>query len=521
MHNLLKIVSFLALAGISWAQTCVQNTNCFNGACEAYDFCACGSGYSNSDNCLAATSYCPGQWANVSQLTTANYPTLDTTYSGVRQGNLKIRVTSPLVNGREATFLYLADPVLYPGCALGNWTKSFLDTPDCAEQYDLDLSWVDAVNCGFVEDLSEAGFASYTNNLFVKHKDMISNFRGTPVYRDTIHTFPVVIKFKTSVTVDTALNVFAPVNLLAAITRQTYDPVTSSGVIEFTTSLQWPFELSAATLNGVPVQLNVTLGSNAISCPATAGAACDQLYTLSVTPDQACSLSGNYQLSFTVVCRGSPADCPLDTATASATVTGVVNSENFCAGLSLNIGLSGSLAVYGDNAFAVDKNDFLHGQVAYFQATLSTDNTATIVDSAIVEVRITDGTTSKYLRSSSAPTASGLSVGLADMDAASTASQPAFQLTPNNDVFTVPVDGQVQFTVFATIDVSYTGNLKKRFVMKRQIQPGSQNAETNALVLVAGPASASGSAASSQESSDVLAPASSSTLVPFLALALF
>jgi hypothetical protein len=442
-------------------------------------------------------------------------------YSGVRQGNLKIRVTSPLVNGRESTFLYLADPVLYPGCALGNWSKSFLDTPACAEQYDLDLSWVDAVNCGFVEDLTTPGFASYTNNLFVKHKDLISTFRGTPVYRDTIHTFPVVIKFKTSVTVDTALNVFAPVNLLAAITRQTYDPVTSSGVIEFTTSLQWPFELSAATLNGVPVQLNVTLGASALSCPATNGAPCDQLYTLSVTPDQACSLSGNYQLSFTVVCRGSPADCPLDAATASATVTGVVNSENFCAGLDLNIGLTGSLAVYADNAFATDKNDFLHGQVAYFQATLSTDNTATIIDSAIVEIRIDDGTTSKYLRSASAPTANGVSVGLADMVAASTPSQPAFQLTPNNDVFTVPVDSQVQFTVYAVIDVSYTGNLKKRFVMKRQVQPGSQNAETNALVLVAGPTSGSASSLSGSSDVEVFAPSSSSSLVPFLALALF
>jgi len=425
MHNLVKILSFLALAGISWAQ-CTQGTNCFSGICQAYDFCACGSGYSNSDNCLAATSFCPGQWANVSQLTTDNYPTLDTVYSGVRSGNLKIRLTSPLVNGRESTFLYLSDPVLYPGCSLGNWSKSFLDTPDCAEQYDLNVPWVDAVNCGFVEDLTTPGFAIYRNNMFVQHRDMISNFRGTPVYRDTIHTFPILIRFKTSVTVDTALNIFPPVNLLAAITRQTYDPVSSTGVIEFTTSLQWPFELSAATLNGSPVQLNVTLGGSALSCPATAGAPCDQLYTLTVTPDQACSLSGNYVLLFTIVCRGSPADCPLDAATAPVTITGVVNSENFCAGLDIDIGLTGSLEVYADNAFANLKNDFLHGQVAYFQATLSTANTATIVDSAIVEIRISDGTTSKYLRQASLSTLSGTSVSLADMVESSTPSQPAF-----------------------------------------------------------------------------------------------
>lgn len=418
-------------------------------------------------------------------LTTDNYPTLDTVSSRVQSGNLKIRLVSPLVNKRVSTYAYLANADNFPSCSFGNWTKAILDAPLCAEEYLLDMQWVEAVNCGFTVDRSTPGFTVYRNNLFLKHRDEVSNFRGTPIYRDTTHTLPIEIKFKTSIQVSTGLNIFAPINLLAAITRQTYDPITGTGLIEFTTSLQWPFELSSATLNGVPVSLDVSLAATTGSCSSTNGAGCQQRYTLTVTPQESCSLSGTYELGFAILCRGSPNDCPLDASTAVANITGLVTSENFCAALSLDIGLTGVLDVYAEPILRIRKSSFLHGQFAYFQATLSTDGTATIVSSEISEVRVDDGTTSKFLRFGSSLTSAGVSVGLASMIAVSTPSQPAFQLMPNNEVFTVPEDGISQFTVAAVVDVTYSGNVKKRVVLKRQVQPGVQGAEASALVTVA------------------------------------
>lgn len=445
-------------------------------------------------------------------LTTDNYPTLDTASSRVQLGNLKIRLLSPLVNKRVSTYAYLSNAESFPSCSYGNWTKAILDTPLCAEEYLLDMPWIEAVNCGFTVDRSTAGFTVYRNNLFVKHRDEVSNFRGTPIYRDTIHTLPIEIKFKTSIQVSTALNVFAPINLLAAITRQTFDPVAGTGTIEFTTSLQWPFELSNATLNGVPVLLDVSLAAATTSCSSTNGAGCQQRYTLTVTPQNSCTLSGTYELGFTILCRGSPTQCPLDASTAIATITGLVTAENFCAALSLDIGLTGVLNVYADPILRIEKSNFLHGQFAYFQATLSTDGTATIVGSEVVEVRVDAGTSSKFLRFGSSLTPDGVSVGLSDMFAVSTPSQPAFQLVPNNDVFVVPVDGISPFTVVAVVDVRYSGDVKKRVLLKRQVQPGVQGAEASAVVTVAAETSLL------TNTTEIAPTASASSLASWLAL---
>ena len=444
----MRVLSFLALAGFTFGQSCVQNSTCFSGICQSFDFCACASGVTGLD-CSVVSSVCPGQWANVSQLATDNYPTLDTTYSGVRQGNLKIRLTSPLVSNRLSSVVYLADPLLYPACAFGNWSKSIL-SGSCSEEYDLDMAWTTAVDCGFVLDNGTPGFQIYRNNIYVKHHDLVSVFRGTPVYRETIHTFPVELKFKTRVEVSTSVSIFAPVNLLAAITRQTYDIPSQTGILEFTTSLQWPFELSGASINGIPVQLSANLSSVDVACSQTVGEACTQRYTLSIDPGVACELTGDYALVFTLICRGDQTLFPLDPQTVAANVAGSVNSENFCTGLAIDIGLTGSLSVYGDAAYSLPKTAYLAGQVAYFRAALSTDNTATITSSTISEVRINDGTTTKYLRQNGNNVADGTSVGLADVSA-SPANAPAFSLTPNNNVFVVPVDEQVQYTVTAVI----------------------------------------------------------------------
>lgn len=428
----MKTFSFFILALVATVLGCTQSIDCISGEC-IQDFCACASGIVGSDCNSSSPSLCTQSWHNLSNLLTDNYPVLDTTYSSVSAGSLRLRLTSPLVYNRQSTYVYLADPVAFPECALGNWSKSIVD---CHEQYDFELPWSQAVACGWTEDNSQPGYKIWFNDLFVQHHDLLSVFRGSPVYRDTQHTFHVQLKFRTTVEVSTTLNILAPVNLLAAITRQQFDPESGLGTIEFTTSLQWPFELVNPRMNDQPLNLSISLGATQLNCGATSGNVCNQKYTLHIEPGpEICTLSGPYTLLFDLVCRGSPQDCPLDAA-VTANVTGLVFSENFCAGLDIDIGLTGSMETFADPLMTIPKTSFLSSQQVYFKISLSTDGTGEITDSRITDIKVENGNQTTFVRQDGVPTPAGLAVGAGDVVPA----QPEWRTTRlfNQGTWNVP-----------------------------------------------------------------------------------
>jgi hypothetical protein len=489
-------------------------TTCSSGICDAtsgVDFCACASGMTGSlcDSALPGPE-CDSAWYNISQLSTGNTPKLNGS-SGMSAGYLTVILDTPLVHNRMATSIFLGDEYNYPACQLSAWSKSIVG---CTEQYTLSVTWAVALTCGFVTT-SNPDYTYQRNTIYVHHRDMVSDFRGTPVYRDTVHALPVELKFQTRVAVSSLLAIYAPVNLLAAVTRQSYDFDTGLGQLEFTTSLQWPFFLTSATLNGYPVSLSAVLSSSNISCPNLQDQPCSQLYSLTLTPNQACSLTGDYDLQFTVACRGS-AECPLDTATNSAQVVGSVLSEDFCTPLQIDIGLTGDLKVYETAAFLNQKNAYLQSQTAYFEATLSSSE-ATILASTIYTIRISDGVTTKYLYNQStlaAGTAASLVI-LASPDP----RHPRFRLVPSNDVFAVAVDAETDYTVYAEIDVNYdTGARKRSELVARQARSGNQAAQVNARLGVTGASSPVVSSSLPEEQGDSASLTGLSLLLAVLSL---
>lgn len=501
---MLRLLAFLGLAAACNISTCSS------GLCDAspgVDFCACASGITGSTcNSALPGPECDSAWNNVSQLQTSNAPSLDSS-SGMSGGYLTVVLESPLVNNRLATSIFLGDEYAHPACQLDAWSKAIVG---CTEQYTLTVSWAVALTCGFVSDSTDPEFTYQRNTIYVHHRDLVSEFRGSSVYRDTVHSLPVELKFQTRVEVSALVAIYAPVNLLAAVTRQSFDLETGLGELEFSTSLQWPFVLTGAILNGYPVSLSAVLSSSNLSCPNLQDQPCSQLYTLALTPNQACSLSGDYDLSFTVACRGS-AECPLDSATNSAQLIGTVLSENFCTPLQVDIGLTGDLKVYESGAFLNQKNAYLQSQTAYFEATLSSAE-ANILASTIYTIRISDGVTTKYLYNQST-LADGAAAALTLL-ASPDPRHPRFSLVPSNDVFSVAVDAEVDFTIYAEIDVNFDSGSRKRMLFARQ-QPrsGSQPAEVNARLGITG--------SSSPTANPPPEIASASTVSLFLAVTLF
>merc|ERR1711972_1262907 len=217
----------------------------------------------------------------------------------------------------------------------------------------------------------------------------------------------------------TEINVFSSVNLLAAITLQAYDPVSGTGALEYTTSLQYPFKLSDVINLIVPSPLIANYSLTDVNCPDTQGAPCTQKIRLVLIPGSACKLNGDYNLTTSIICRGDQAACPLDANTNTALIASKVVSEDFCQIVRFDIDLNGALDVYQDATYTTRKTAFLPTQTAYFLAAVWSTK-ATIVSSTITDVSydLPDGTSRSLLGAG---------------DATALGSANSFQLNPKNE----------------------------------------------------------------------------------------
>jgi hypothetical protein len=204
--------------------------------------------------------------------------------------------------------------------------------------------------------------------LVVREREEAADFRGTAIYRHITHAFPLKIKLKNTVTVDDDVNIFAPVNVLAALTESTIVPVANDPTkvsVKFVilTQVQAPFYLrqvdtSAADFgpeadSNNPADLTITPAGNpakfavpntvsishtrASNCQAehTSGLAdfqaglqlCDQTFTitfeLSIVDAQGadinCEADGLYKLFTRARCRDELNTNYFDTLNAGGT----------------------------------------------------------------------------------------------------------------------------------------------------------------------------------------------------------
>jgi len=241
-----------------------------------------------------------------------------------------------------------------------DWTKSAVS---CTEYNKFEKTWTslikadataaDAANAGFDEGTSfttgtDAGKTVYNSYLIAREKEIAANFRGTDVYRYMTSSFPLAVKLQETITVSDTVNVFAPVNVLAAITEYEILPTSATTVsvkIVIRTQTQAPFFLRtqdsatpwpAAFVYGTDFEIIPTGTSFAVptgaetpvlahsydavndGCSADYASAnlddfndglvlCDQYWTitfaLDTSQDQNCELDGEYKLNVRARCR--------------------------------------------------------------------------------------------------------------------------------------------------------------------------------------------------------------------------
>jgi hypothetical protein len=214
----------------------------------------------------------------------------------------------------------------------------------------------------------------------------------------------------------------------------------------------------------------------------------------------ACKLDGSYALSYTLFCNeGSANNCslnknnPADTAT---TVNFKLQSENFCAEVTVDVGISGNIRSYENQSFAVVKTSYIVNRRVFYLIKINSDlnvpntpdgydpNLSTTVvkfskvDLVNVDIRYSNGTLLRiwdnYAAVNWTATSQGIDYGtlcqthtdkLAPNAGPLLSNSIGFSFIFTRTVAAVPKNGKLTFTVAATVQGTYTNLQKKRFTL--------------------------------------------------------
>jgi hypothetical protein len=323
------------------------------------------------------------------------------------------------------------------------------------------------------------GTVLFTLDFGVENKEQLPAVRDTVRNRVLLNKMPLQVVFTTNVTVSSSpVDVFAPVLLIAAVTRSNVNgdlatpgaPITLE--LDVLTSLQWPFELSAAVASVAPSSRVASSSSvvnvePASACSQTAtDSLCLQRWRVTYTGlASICDFDGSYAMAFTVGCRtGRAGNCPIDAATDAASLAYVLDTPSFCPVVADNIGITAEMITYERPAFLDVKDDFLDAQRVYAEVAV-TSATSSITRTVLWTVtfdRLSAGSPSSYtLIQNGAPVTTGAVAALAvtsqegGFGAPGVASRSRFSFAISASSLALAEDAIVSFSLTALVRIQY------------------------------------------------------------------
>jgi hypothetical protein len=338
--------------------------------------------------------------------------------------------------------------------------------PDCHYLIQATIQWANHDTCGVTLDASSSTpqYSYFRGAVNMTEHEQLSAIRGTALNRTLSRVLPFYVRFPLTVSASTNITVSDNPYILAAIIKQAdarSSAATSlaTGDIVMYTNVQPPFKLSSAVFafhsrndftTGAPSARAPPLLSGG-TCNDVASQPCEQEWNflLSGTSPPLCNFTGDWTITFTVVCQASAgATCPLPSGeTTVYSIPFHLTTENFCPVVFADVRLSASLSSFQDPEHTISKSNFLLGATSYFVAAVSSP------DAQIVQ-------TTLHTASSSGLTlydAGSVHDSVFTITPAGTlaATQSHFNIVLNPSKFPVPVDSSAQFNIAVTLDVVF------------------------------------------------------------------
>jgi fibro-slime domain-containing protein len=321
---------------------------------------------------------CPtlSNWGAPSDLITKDIPNLDAAF--FQNSRLNIQVSQHMVNLRADGVAFLNDNKLNktnPQCTYPISNDISKQVVVCTDVWYFNIPWTTANKCGWTITQQD-GYNVYKGQVIIHNFEWITNITQWRIIQSVLR---IKLRFQRYVQVTVAQNptVFSTKQLGAAITKQIVAiDLGSPALVEIVTVLNYPYKLSLGDLTSFPTGKVANYTYTPFDCTVTAGQQCRQKWDalMQLTPET-CTLNGNYRMDWTTAC-GAGLDsvtCPLNTGDLPTNVQFTLQSENFCAEVTVDVGLVGTLTSYLDNTFTTKKNAFIVGRTAYFLVDVNSD----------------------------------------------------------------------------------------------------------------------------------------------------
>merc|ERR1712072_34842 len=319
------------------------------------------------------------------------------------------------------------------------------------------ISWSVARDCttSRTETATEIVF---DGDIEVKQVETLNAIRGTAVTRDVMTGMAYEVRFPKEITLTSGqVQVFSPILVIAAVTEQDFQSDTTQGTAQLFTSVQWPFMLTSATINSTN-NATVAITNSSNNCPADA--ACETTFDFSLDPNS-CSLTGDYQLSFTFQCNPlyTGSDCPLQGEAGNVLFT--LTSGDLCAVFAENVDLTGSLISYL-NDYTTARDAFIINQASYWQAKVSSTKVSIVNSEILAASTIFNSGAEIDLYSGGANTAEGTAAGFTLDGDGGDGTQSRFYLNMVSSLFPVPADQFLPAVMKCKVAATYSNTAKRQ-----------------------------------------------------------
>jgi len=300
-----------------------------------------------------------------------------------------------------------------------------------------------------------------------------------------------------SITLVNDITVFNQPEIKAAVTKQIVAVQQSQpSIIELVTESQWPFKLNAElgtfSLSLSPPGAIQRVEYGVTDCDNAQGNFCKQVWQTKLSLNKGtCTLDGKYALSWKRECSpGLTSECPLQAGDINTTVTYSLASENFCATITVDIGLFGNISIFEDVKYKISQTSFYIGSRAYFLLKVDSDlnhggkENIIISSCDLVTISLTPigGTVPIVLFANGAVEIYGNSTGLNDtgadlmIDNSQGAKAVGFSFVFSEYLASqLCANGDLTFTVSAEASVSYSGSKKRWINDVEEIEASSGN----------------------------------------------
>jgi len=307
------------------------------------------------------------KWIPVKALATQAPPVLDKAY--FEDARLNILVSAPFTSGRAESILWLNKNTTRAYCTYPIAQQYiFKKVSGCKDVWHFNIPWELAKNCDWIISQEET-HQVFKGQVIMQHVEWIASINE---WRHTQSILRIKVRFQrfASVTLNPEISIFKTPDVTAAITKQIVSiNLADPALIEVVTVLSWPYKLSPSTftLAETPAGKVLSTAYAFDDCNNAEGTSCKQRWRTALTlTENTCTLDGNYKLTYTKACSPSQTNCPLQEADKPAFVAYSLISENFCAEVTVEVGLTGSVGVFEDAGYSKTRTAFIVGARAYF-----------------------------------------------------------------------------------------------------------------------------------------------------------